>query len=70
VLFVTHDLEEAALFSERVVVIGGTPGRIIDELSIGLGPDRDPETLRFDDAFRDLGLALHRSLKRARGEQL
>ncbi len=70
VLFVTHDLDEAALLSERVVVIGGTPGRIIDEIPIGLGPDRDPETLRFDEAFRDIGLALHRSLKRARGDQL
>jgi sulfonate transport system ATP-binding protein len=69
VLFVTHDLEEAALLSERVVVIGGTPGRIIDQIPIRLGPDRDPETLRFDDAFREIGLALHQSLKRARGEQ-
>ena len=31
VLFVTHDLEEAALLSDRVVVIGGSPGRIMDE---------------------------------------
>jgi ABC-type nitrate/sulfonate/bicarbonate transport system ATPase subunit len=49
VLFVTHDLEEAALLSDRVVVIGGTPGRVIDEVAIGLGQERDAETLRFDD---------------------
>ena len=49
VLFVTHDLEEAALLSDRVVVIGGTPGRVIVEVAIGLGPERDAETLRFDD---------------------
>jgi NitT/TauT family transport system ATP-binding protein len=70
VLFVTHDLEEAALLSDRVVVIGGNPGHIIDDIPIDLGPDRDPETLRFDDAFRDIGRALHRSLRRARGELL
>jgi NitT/TauT family transport system ATP-binding protein len=70
VLFVTHDLEEAALLSDRVVVIGGAPGRIIDDIPIDLGPDRDPETLRFDDDFRDIGRALHRSLLRARGELL
>lgn len=67
VLFVTHDLEEAALLSERVVVIGGTPGRIIDDIPIELGPDRDPETLRFDEGFREIGQVLHRSLQRARG---
>ena len=70
VLFVTHDIEEAALLSERVVVIGGVPGRVIDEISIDLGPNRDVETLRFDDDFRDIGRTLHESLRRARGEQL
>ena len=67
VLFVTHDLEEAALLSDRVVVIGGTPGRVIDEVAIGLGPERDAETLRFDDSFRDIGRTLQQSLRRARG---
>jgi len=67
VLFVTHDLEEAALLSDRVVVIGGTPGRVIDEVAIGLGQERDAETLRFDDSFRDIGRTLQQSLRRARG---
>jgi NitT/TauT family transport system ATP-binding protein len=56
VLFVTHDLDEAALLSERVLVIGGAPGRVIDEVRIDLGGDRDPETLRFDDGFRDVAV--------------
>ena len=68
VMFVTHDLEEAALLSDRVIVIGGSPGRVIDTVRIDLGADRDAETLRFDDAFRDIGRALHKSLLRARGE--
>ena len=68
VMFVTHDLEEAALLSDRVIVIGGTPGHVIDEFPINLGTDRDAETLRFDDGFRDIGRALHQSLCRARGE--
>jgi NitT/TauT family transport system ATP-binding protein len=67
VLFVTHDLEEAALLSDRVLVIGGTSGRVIDEVDIGLGPERDAETLRFDDSFRDIGRTLHQALRRARG---
>jgi NitT/TauT family transport system ATP-binding protein len=69
VLFVTHDIEEAALLSDRVVVLGGTPGRIIDELAINLGPERDAETLRFDDGFRDIGRMLQQALARARGGQ-
>jgi NitT/TauT family transport system ATP-binding protein len=67
VLFVTHDLEEAALLSDRVVVIGGAPGRVIDEISISLGPNRDPEMLRYDDAFRNICRTLQRSLHQARG---
>jgi NitT/TauT family transport system ATP-binding protein len=68
VMFVTHDLEEAALLSDRVIVIGGAPGHVIDEVPIPLGKDRDAETLRFDDTFRDIGRALQQSLRRARGE--
>jgi NitT/TauT family transport system ATP-binding protein len=67
VLFVTHDLEEAALLSDRVIVIGGAPGRVIDEISINLGPDRDPEALRYDEAFRNICRTLQRSLHQARG---
>jgi NitT/TauT family transport system ATP-binding protein len=68
VLFVTHDLEEAALLSDRVVVIGGAPGHIIDNVSINLGAERDREALQFDDAFRAIGRQLQESLRRARGE--
>jgi NitT/TauT family transport system ATP-binding protein len=68
VLFVTHDLEEAALLSDRVVVIGGSPGHVIDEIPIDLGQERDAETLRFDDRFRDLCRVLQHALRRARGD--
>jgi NitT/TauT family transport system ATP-binding protein len=68
VLFVTHDIEEAALLSDRVVVLGGVPGRVIAEHRIDLGPERDPEVLRFDDHFRDIGRMLQQSLQRARGD--
>jgi NitT/TauT family transport system ATP-binding protein len=68
VLFVTHDLEEAALLSDRVVVIGGSPGHVIDEIAIDLGAERDAETLRYDDTFRDICRVLQHTLHRARGE--
>jgi NitT/TauT family transport system ATP-binding protein len=70
VLFVTHDIEEAALLADRVVVIGGSPGQIMEDIVIQLGPDRDLEALRFDDAFRDIGRNLQASLIRAKGDQV
>jgi NitT/TauT family transport system ATP-binding protein len=68
-LFVTHDIEEAALVSDRVIVLGGgVPARLIDEIRIDLGADRDAEALRFDAAFRAVGQTLQTALRRARGE--
>ena len=68
VLFVTHDIEEAALVSDRVIVLGGTPGRVIDEIDINLGANRDAEALRFDETFRNVCRTLQQSLMRARGD--
>ena len=34
VLFVTHDIEEAALLSDRVFVMSTGPGRVVDELKM------------------------------------
>lgn len=67
VLFVTHDLEEAALLSDRVLVIGGQPGQVTDEIAISLGAVRDPEAVRFEDHFRDICRMLHDSLQRSKG---
>lgn len=42
VLFVTHDIPEAVLLADRVVVMTGHPGRIREELPVSLGRPRDP----------------------------
>src|SRR5438309_9306183 len=39
-LLITHDLLEAVTLSDRVLVMSRRPGRIIDEIKIGI-PDRD-----------------------------
>ena len=68
-LFVTHDIEEAALVSDRVIVLGGgPPAGVVAEITIDLGANRDAETLRFDAAFRDIGRTLQDALRKARGD--
>jgi len=68
-LFVTHDIEEAALVSDRVIVLcGAPPASVIDEIRIDLGANRDAEALRFDAAFREIGRTLQTALRKARGE--
>jgi NitT/TauT family transport system ATP-binding protein len=51
VLFVTHDLEEAILLGDRVVVFGTNPGRIIHVEDISLERPRDLVALRADPRF-------------------
>ncbi|MBV0901932.1 ABC transporter ATP-binding protein [Haloarcula salina] len=47
VVFVTHDIQEAVLMSDRVLVLTGTPGRVRDDVTVELPRPRD----RTDDAF-------------------
>jgi NitT/TauT family transport system ATP-binding protein len=48
VIFVTHDIEEALLLSDRVVVMSGKPGRIIDDFKVAMPRPRSVEAIRFD----------------------
>ncbi|MBC8094305.1 MAG: ABC transporter ATP-binding protein [Akkermansiaceae bacterium] len=41
VLFVTHDVEEAVYLSTRILVFSARPGRIIADIPVPFGPDRD-----------------------------
>ena len=33
-VFITHDIDEAVLLSDRIYILGGKPGHIIDEIRI------------------------------------
>jgi len=48
-LLITHDLMEAVLLSDRVLVMSRRPGHIIDEIAIDI-PHRDDPLLRRQDA--------------------
>jgi NitT/TauT family transport system ATP-binding protein len=63
VLFVTHDLEEAILLSDRIVVMGNNPGRIIHEERITFERPRDPSHIRLTSEYRDVWNKLWRLLE-------
>jgi NitT/TauT family transport system ATP-binding protein len=44
-LLITHDLNEAVAMSDRILVMSERPGRIVEELEVGL-PDRDDPLAR------------------------
>ena len=51
VLFVTHDVDEAISLGDRCIVFGARPGTIERALDVGLPPDRDIKSLRFDPRY-------------------
>jgi ABC-type nitrate/sulfonate/bicarbonate transport system ATPase subunit len=54
VVFVTHDIEEAILMGNRVVLLGGDPVGIIDTFDIDLEYPRNMNHSRFKDYRRDI----------------
>lgn len=50
VILVTHNIEEAVLMCDRILIFGSNPGRILNEIKVELPHPR----ARLDPAFRDL----------------
>lgn len=50
VVLVTHNIEEAVLMCDRILVFGSNPGHVLSEITVTLPQPRD----RLDPAFRDI----------------
>lgn len=51
VIFVTHDLEEAIVLADRVVVMTASPARVKDVFTVTIPRPRNVEELRMDPVF-------------------
>ncbi len=54
VLFVTHSVDEAIVLSDRIVLMGPRPGRIVEELNVGIERPRLPDDVRTDPRYTKL----------------
>ena len=63
-IMVTHDVEEAIVLADRVMVMRPRPGRVYDEIPCDLPRPRDRQSAAFDFAKRRVLAALDRSLDR------
>jgi NitT/TauT family transport system ATP-binding protein len=65
-ILVTHDLDEALFLGDRIVVLGGTPGRVHLELDVAIPRPRTPQDLRFHPAYPQLRRQLWDALQEGR----
>jgi len=65
-ILVTHDLDEALLLGDRIVVLGGTPGQVCLELDVSIPRPRTPQDLRFHPDYPQLRRQLWEALQEGR----
>ena len=54
VVFITHSIDEAVFLSDRVVILGGSPGRVVADVAVDLPRPRRVRELRSTPRFATL----------------
>jgi NitT/TauT family transport system ATP-binding protein len=71
VIFVTHDVEEAAFLADRVIIFSRRPARVLQDVSVTarFGPDRPLELRDSPEFFALRTELLHAVRASAEGEE-
>jgi sulfonate transport system ATP-binding protein len=65
-LLVTHDVDEAVVLADRIMVMRPRPGRLFEEINVELSRPRDRSSAQFELVKRRVMSSLDRSLDRSR----
>lgn len=68
VVFITHNMDEAIFFSDRILVMGTRPGRIIEEVQVDLPHPREADAVRASRQFATIREHLWSLLSQQRGK--
>lgn len=66
IVFVTHDVDEAIVLSDRILVLGGNPGTVLTEYRVPLARPRSVD-MAFTEPYQELRVALLAQLGIVRG---
>jgi NitT/TauT family transport system ATP-binding protein len=62
-VFITHDIDEAILLGDRVVVMGSNPGRVVSQMEVPIPRPRTPHGLREHAAYPPLRERIWRAMR-------
>jgi ABC-type nitrate/sulfonate/bicarbonate transport system ATPase subunit len=54
VVFITHNMDEAIFFSDRILVMGTRPGRILEDIRVDFPRPREADAVRASRAFASM----------------